>query len=601
MKSFLKTVLAVVVGLILTTVIGTIFVTCSMVGLMAVSANSSQSTVQTQPGDVLFLKINGTVSENAPALPFNFDAFGGFSLNETPSLQEIIRAIDVAEQDPNISGIYLNADGMSAAPATYEIIHDRLVEFRNSGKWVISYSDNISSVGQYYLASTADEVYLNVLGGISFDGLSSTIIYPKKMLDKLGIEMQVFRVGQFKSAVEPYMVEHISEANRLQTATYLRSIWDRMVSDIALSRPSVSVDSLNSLANQAVSYMLSEEIANTGLVDTLVYKRHVEDRLKELTGKDKVKGISIKQLAANHNLTFPQTTEEKVAILYAVGEISSSPQPTSGTESGIYYDALIKHIRNLEEDENVKAVVLRVNSPGGSVFASEQIKQALLDLQAAGKPLVVAMGNYAASGGYYISAYADYIFAMPNTITGSIGVYGQIPNFSGLATDKLGVNFEEVKTHNHGTLTNMRAADSFEKAKIQRSIERVYEDFTGLVAEGRNMTQDSVKVIAGGRVWTGTDALQIGLVDELGGITKAVQKAAELAGLQNYSVSNYPEPEDPFTMLMKMFGETTNDLTIHVASWLGKSSGTDIEVLRFIQHIMDEDHIQARSFDRVMM
>lgn len=596
MKSFFKTVLAVMVGLFLMGVISTLFFTCSMIASLASSEGSAGKT--STPGDVMYLKINGEVTEVPPSMPFAFDVMSGLKMNQDLSLRGYLNAIAIAKNDPNIVGIYLNTDGMTAAPASYEAIHDALADFRTSGKWIIAYNDGYS-LGQYYVASVADSVFVNTIGSVTFDGMSSTLVYPKGLLDKLGIEMQVFRVGTFKSAVEPYMVEHISEANRLQTETYLRNIWDQMVKDIAVSR-GMTAEELNALANQAVSYMQPDEIANTKLVDGMLYKSDVEKIILNLTGKKKLEGILAKDLVEGEFDTyFPQDKKEKVAVLYAVGEIASSA--TSIGEDGIFYEDMIKNIREIAEDDDVKALVLRVNSPGGSGFASEQIWKALMDLKAK-KPLVVSMGDYAASGGYYISCLADYIIAEPNTLTGSIGVFGVIPNFGGLASGKLGVNFEEVKTHEFGTLNTMRGVTPAERQKVQYGIEAFYEIFTKRCAEGRKMEQDSIKAIAGGRVWTGSDAVKNGLVDELGDINLAVAKAVELANLAegSYSRVNYPTPKTPMEQIMEMMGEEQKDITLHIADKVLGNTPSDRSVLHFLNKLQSADHVQARSFDAVI-
>lgn len=597
MNGFWKTVLAVIVGTICVSIISMLFTTCVFVGILA-STGSSESTVSSKAGDVMLLKINGPVTEIPPSMPFAIDILGGISKNQDLSLRGYLNAIACAKADPNIVGIYLNSDGMSASPASYEAIHDALVDFRASGKWVIAYNDNYSS-GQYYLASAADSVYVNTIGGITFDGMTSMLVYPKGLLDKLNIEMQVFRVGQFKSAVEPYMVEHISEANRLQTETYLRNIWNQMVKDISASR-NISVEALDSLANLAVGYMLPEELATTGLVDSMLYKSDVEKILLAKMGQDKLDkhAITASQMVDNYESIFPETGE-KIAVLYASGEIASEAK---GMDDAIYYETLIKSIRKIAEDEKVKACVLRVNSPGGSGFASEQIWKSLMDLKAAGKPLVVSMGDYAASGGYYISCMADYIVAEPNTLTGSIGVFGVIPNFSGLATGKMGVNFEEVKTHEFGTLNTMRKATEAEAAQIQKGIDSFYETFTKRCADGRGMDQDSIKAIAGGRVWTGSDAINIGLVDELGGLNTAMVKAAELAGITdgNYYRAVFPEAKSSYETFLEMFDESKQDLTLRIVDHLIGSTPADRETLKFIEHLRDADRIQARSFDAVV-
>ena len=586
------------VGLFATSVLGTFLLTCTMISSLAM-ADGSASSVSTQPGDVMFLKINSEVTEVPPSQPFSFDMMGGFSMNRELSLRGYLNAISIAKVDPNIAGIYLNTDGMTASPATYEALHDALADFRTTGKWIIAYNDNYS-LGQYYVSSVADSVFVNTIGMVALDGLSSTRLYPKALLDKLGIEMQIFRVGTYKSAVEPYMIEHISEANRLQIETYLRNIWNQMAGDIAASR-NLTVEKVNLLANEPVTYMSPNELAATGLVDAMLYKSDVEQKILALTGHDELQGVTARELVeGSYEKWFPQDRDKKVAVLYATGEIASAGRNTNGYE-GIYYEDLISDIRDIADDDDVAAVVLRVNSPGGSAFASEQIWKALTDLKAK-KPLVVSMGDYAASGGYYISCMGDYIFAEPNTLTGSIGVFGVIPNFSKLATGKFGINFEEVKTHQFGQITGTRALTSAEKQKIQNSIEQIYDLFTGRCAEGRNLPIENVLEVAGGRVWTGGDAQRLGLVDELGGVSKAVAKAAEMAGLAYvpYSTVSYPFPKSSFEAFLEMMEEDTKDLTLRMADKVLGSTPVDRSALRFIDGLQNADRMQARSFDAVV-
>ena len=589
-------VLAVIVGTLLVGIICTMFTTCVFVG-MAAAASSEETGTTTKPGDVMLLKINNEVTEVPSAMPFALDLMGNFSMTDGLSLRGYLNAIEAAKKDPNITGIYLNTDGMAAAPATYEAIRNALADFRSAGKWIIAYNDAYST-GQYYVASVADSVYVNTIGGLEFDGMTSLLTYPKGLLDKLGVEMQIFRVGTFKSAVEPYMVDHISEANYLQTQTYLQNIWNVMANEISASR-NIPVERLDSLANEAVSYMTPEEIAATGLVDSMLYKTDVESIILNKIQQNDLKrhAVTAKQMAANAAKADNPFASDKIAVLYACGEIATEGD---GADDNIYFNSLIKDIRAIAADSKIKAVVFRVNSPGGSAFASEQIWKALIDLKAQ-KPVVVSMGDYAASGGYYISCMADYIVAEPNTLTGSIGVFGVIPNMSGLVSDKLGVNFEEVKTHQYGTLHTMRAANEAEKAKIQRGVEFTYDLFTRRCAEGRGMDQDSIKAIAGGRVWTGSDAVNIGLVDELGGLNTAFAKAAELAGLAegSYTRAVYPFEKSKMEVFMELFNEKAEDLSLRITDVVLGTTPADREALKFIKHIQDADHIQARSFDAV--
>lgn len=589
MKSFLKMILACLVALFISGIVSVFFYTCTFVGIM--SALSEDETASTKTGDVFFLKINGEVHEVPPSVPFDFSMLGGFSMKDSPSLRGICAAIDVAAVDDNVKGIYLNTDGMTAAPATYEAIRDRLTAFRNTGKWIVAYNDNYS-LGQYYIATAADSIYVNPIGSVTLDGMTSTTPYFKGLLDKLGIEMQIFRVGTFKAAVEPYILEHMSEANRKQISDYMNSIWGSMAAEMAESR-GIGIDTINALADEAVSYMLPDELMQTGLIDRQVYRSEMEDILKARIGKDNLSGLTIKALASNYNSKFGTHISNEVAVLYATGEIVSSKEDIS-TGEGIYWLDLIEDIKELRENEKVKAVVLRVNSPGGSGFASEQIWKALCELREE-KPLVVSMGDYAASGGYYISAPAHAIVAETTTLTGSIGVFGMIPNYSGLASGKLGVNFEEVKTHKMGSVSAFRKVSDAERVKVQKGIDAFYDLFLTRCSEGRGISKDSIAMVAEGRVWTGAEAQKLGLVDVLGDLGTAVQLASQLANLEadDYATTWYPAAEKSWTKLLKSFDD---DVQLQMTD---RVMGTDRAAIDFIRHLKNADRIQARAFDSI--
>lgn len=591
---FVKNVLAVVVGVFLAGLIASALFFFIFIGsIIKMAASSDSKGVETTPGSVMVLKVNNELTEIPPSMPFSIGLTGELSVNKSLSLRGYLNAVKCATADPNIVGIYLNTDGMSGQPASLQALRHALADFRKSGKWIMAYNDAYS-LGQYYVSSVADSIFVNTIGNVELDGMTTVLLYPKQLMDKLGINMQVVRVGKYKSAVEMYMREHMSDENKEQILTYQTEIWNSMVNEISESR-NISVENLNELANQAVSYMQPEEIAETGLVSGMIYKTDMEAKLLSKIGQKELKGHAVtgSQMVDNYDKLFP-AKEQKVAVYYAVGDISSAA--TSDGNDGIFYDSMVKDITAMMNDESVKAVVLRVNSPGGSAFASEQIWKALDDLKAK-KPLVVSMGDYAASGGYYISCNANYIYAEPQTITGSIGVFGTIPEFSGVA-GKLGVNFEEVKTHEMGTLTVMRPATNKELEKLQHGVESTYELFTKRCADGRGIAQDSIKEIGGGRVWTGFHALQIGLVDELGGLNEAISKAAELANLEadKYSTQNYPAPLSTFDQIMNMLNEETGDVTIRIADYFTGMTPADRETLRFISNLKNADRIQARSF-----
>lgn len=596
---FVKNVLAVVVGVFFAGLIATALFFLIFVGsIIKMAASDDNKSVETTPGSVMVLKVNQELTEVPPSMPFTIGLMGDFSMNNSLSLRGYINAVKCAQADPNIVGIYLNTDGMAGGPASLQALRHALADFRKSGKWIMAYNDNYS-MGQYYVSSVADSIFVNTIGNVELDGMTTVLMYPKQLMDKLGVNMQVVRVGKYKSAVEMYLREHISDENKEQVLTYQTEIWNDMLNEISESR-NISVEKLNDLANEAVSYMQPEEIAETGLVSGQIYKTDMESKLLAKIGQTELKGHAVtgSQIVDNYDKLFP-AQDQKVAVYYAVGEIASAA--TGDGSDGIFYDSMVKDVTNMMNDESIKAVVLRVNSPGGSGFASEQIWKALADLKAK-KPLVVSMGDYAASGGYYISCLANYIYAEPQTITGSIGVFGTIPEFSGIAS-KLGVNFEEVKTHELGTLTTMRPASAKELEKLQKGVESFYEIFTKRCADGRGIAQDSIKEIGGGRVWTGLHALQIGLVDELGGLNEAVQKAAELANLEadKFSTTNFPAPLSTMEQLQKLLKEETGDITIRIADYFTGMTNADREALRFIRNLKDADRIQARSFDSVKL
>lgn len=581
MKSFLKTVLAVLVGLFIAGLFSFLLTMCSMVAIMA----SSETKTPTKDNDVLVIYPNGEVAETEGGFDISAMMMGGFSMNEAPSLRQIVQAIDLAEKDDNVKGIYLCLDKMSAAPATYQAIRNRLEAFKqNSGKWIISYGDSYGPA-QYYTATVADSIFINPMGGIAWGGMGGAMIYYKGFFDKYNIDIDVFRVGKFKSAVEPYITDQMSEANRLQTVTYMRDIWDEYAGAVAAKRGLTS-DSLEAWANRNLTFLRSGQLP-AGFFDGIRYRQQMYPLVKQLAGQkedEDFHGITVKEIITNAE---KPDKDRQVAVLYAVGGIVDEAGNSGSAE--IVGETLIEEINSLAKDDNVKAVVLRVNSPGGSAYASEQIWYALQQLKAQ-KPLVISMGDYAASGGYYISTPGQYIFAEPNTITGSIGVFGVIPNVERLA-NSFGFKVETVETHEHGAVQPpLKQLDPVEKAMIQHSVEDTYDTFLTRVSEGRNMAKDSVQEIAQGRVWTGKRALGIGLVDELGGLKEAVAKAAELAGLSSgdYAVNNYPAETDPFTSLLESM---KGGAKLKVGELL---FGGDSRISRELEMLIHQNPVQAR-------
>ncbi len=464
-------------------------------------------------------------------------------------LDDLLSNIALAKNDDKVLGIYLRGGEMVVAPASAKALRDALVDFKESGKFIIAYSDSYSQTN-YYIASVADKICLNAVGSVSWDGMSAQKMYFTNLMNKLGIEMQILKVGTFKSAVEPYFRTSMSAEDRKQTEQYLTGIWDEIKSAVAQSRQ-LTTEQLDNYADEFMSVQPHNKYVYYGFVDTLVYIQDMDTILRKLANTKDYKILTHSKMT---NVKREQSeAKDKVAIIYAEGQIYD------GGDKGISDTEMIKTINKIHKDEDVKTVVLRVNSPGGSANASEQIWHAITTLQAKGLPVVVSMSDYAASGGYYISCLADYIYAEPTTLTGSIGIFGTVPNFKNVR-EKVGLDVDAVCTNRHSNLNyNMalQGMNSEEYAIMQAMVERGYELFTSRCAEGRGMSQDSIKAIGEGRVWLGKDAVEIGLVDELGNINSAIQKAAELAGLDAYQLATYPEKKDQIQEILEMLDTTT--------------------------------------------
>ena len=464
-------------------------------------------------------------------------------------LNDLLSNIALAKNNDKILGIYLRGGELAAAPASAKALRDALLDFKESGKFVIAYADSYTQTN-YYIASVADKIYLNAVGSVAWDGLSAQKMYYTRLMEKVGVEMQILKVGTFKSAVEPYFRTSMSAEDRKQTEQYLNGIWEEMRSAVAQSRQ-LTPAQLDKYANEGMSVQPHEKYVAYGLVDTLVYVQDMDTVLRQYTGTKDYKVLSHSKMTNVERAKVD--AKDKVAVIYAEGQIFD------GGDQGITDTEMIKIINKIHKDQDVKAVVLRVNSPGGSADASEQIWHAVTTLQAKGMPVVVSMGDYAASGGYYISCAADYIYAEPTTLTGSIGIFGTVPNFKKIR-EKVGIDMDAVSTHKYSTMTTgmvYRGMSKDEHAIMQSMVERGYDLFTSRCADGRGMTQDAIKAVGEGRVWLGKDAVKLGLVDELGNINSAIQKAAELAELQAYQLSYYPEKKDPLQELIKMLDPTT--------------------------------------------
>lgn len=509
------------------------------------------STTTVTPHSVYKINLSGALVEqgNNDALESALAEFSN-QKEETVGLNDLLQAIQAAKENADIEGIYLYGGSMSAGYASREALRRALEDFKQSGKFVVAYAQDYSQ-GNYYLASVADKIYLNAHGTIDWSGLYSSSVFYTRALDKLGVEMQVIKVGTFKSAVEPYMLTHMSEPNKEQMTVLLQDIWGVMRQEVAQGRQ-LSEAKVDAYAARNMSFEPVENYVACGLVDSLIYDQDMDAVLENYLGTEDYTVLTTADILALPDHSDYQ--KNKVAVLYAEGEI------TDDSGDGIVGKKMVKTINKLAKDSKVKAVVLRVNSPGGSADASEQIWHALQLLKNK-KPLVVSMSDYAASGGYYISCGADTIFAEPNTLTGSIGIYGLVPNTKGL-TDKLGIDFDGIGTHPRSGVSQtmvVKGMSNEERQLMQATINRGYELFVSRCAEGRKMSVPAIKNVAEGRVWSGQKALELGLVDKLGSMDEAVRCAAQMADVEHYEVVEYPKPKDSFDELLDALLGTSSD------------------------------------------
>lgn len=584
MKDFIKNVGATIVGIFLFGIIIGIFGVMSLVGMVA----SGQATKNVKENSVLVLKLQGDLQEQAQD-----DVLGQLTGNTFNSLgmDAISSAIKKAKANKDIKGIYLETGILGADVAQLQELRDQLVDFKKSGKWIVAYSDNYTQ-GCYYLATAADKVYINPEGSINWHGIGSQPMFVKDLLAKFGVKMQVIKVGKYKSATEMFTEEKMSDANREQTQRYIQSLWDNMCKDVSKSR-NISVAKLNDLADNGVFVANGKMLLAEKMVDGVKYADEMKAEVKKLLKLDADKKIS--QLSIADMATVKEEGndgDDEIAVYYAYGDIVDSPAAGSlfSNSHAIVGNDVCKDLEELANDDDVKAVVIRINSGGGSAYASEQMWHQI-DLLKKKKPVVISMGGMAASGGYYMSCNANYIFAEPTTLTGSIGIFGVIPNFSDLATNKLGLKFDEVKTNRNALFgSQARMMNEEELTFLQGAITRGYHLFRQRVADGRKMTVDQVEQIAQGHVFTGEDALKIKLVDELGGLDKAVAKAAALAKTKSYYTQGYPAPLDFFDQLLQ---ESTDNGT-YLDGKLKTSLGTLYEPMKMVNNITTMDRIQAR-------
>ncbi len=531
MKQFITYVLATVVGLFITMFL--CMAGSFLMLIMMIALSGSSSTPSLEKHSILHLDLSGGITERWEGRSL-MDELQGIEDKSLP-LNNIIEAIDHAANDSKIDGIYLECNGGSAGQATITYIIEALNKFKESGKWVVAYGDTYSQ-SNYYLASAADSVWLNPIGAVDIHGLGGNLMFYKGLLDKLGVDVQVIKVGTYKSAVEPFMLTAPSEANVEQVKAYITPIWNYMSYIMAESR-NVTQQTVNEWADSMIVTQDPATFVERNVVTALKYRHEAEDVLKKLTKRDKDDKLLLVSPTKYVQTIKKKSSDNRIAVLYAVGDIVES-----GRE-GIVGDKMAPLILDLAEDDDIDALVLRVNSGGGSAYASEQIWEALEQFKASGKPFYVSMGDVAASGGYYISCGADKIFCQPVTITGSIGIFGMIPCLKGLLSDHLGITTATIATNPNGQMSVMEPLSPVQRQAMQNMINRGYETFVSRCAEGRHVPVDSIKAIAEGRVWDGSTALRIGLVDGLANLTEVIDAMAEHCGFDSYKIVEYPDPK----------------------------------------------------------
>ena len=583
MKDFFKNVLATAVGVLLVGFITGFFMVVSLVGM----ALSQSETAPVADNSVLVLRLTGSLSERA-----NDDVLASLFGDRIPKLglATMTEAIRQAKESDKVKGIYIEAGAF--APDSYAslaAIRRELEEFRKAGKWIIAYGDSYTQ-GAYYLASVADKVYLNPQGQVDWHGLGSEPVFVKDLLAKLNVRMQVAKVGTYKSATEMFTGEKMSDADRQQTTAYLTGIWQNVVSAVGKSR-SLTAQQLNAYADSLVSLAAPQDYVRMRMVDGLLYTDQVRQAVKKKMGlspDDEIPQVSMSDLLA----AGPEDKKgDEIAVYYAVGDIVDGVVAMPSRESVIDAQKVCADLQDLAKDKDVKAVVLRVNSPGGSAYASEQIWHQVMELKKV-KPVVVSMGSYAASGGYYISCPANWIVAEPNTLTGSIGIFGMFPDVSGLLREKLGLKFDEVKTNKYALFgTRSRPFTADELSHLESYIDRSYKLFRQRVADGRRLKVDQVEQVAQGHVWLGQDALRVGLVDQLGGVEVALRKAAQLAKLTQWHSTAYPVLPDYLSQLLDLPGAARGN---YLDEQMRQSLGAYYEPFALIRDLQAQNPVQAR-------
>lgn len=584
MKDFIKNVLATMVGMFGFFIVMGVIGMMSIIGMIA-SGNAAQNV---EKNSVFVLNLSGTISEQGSENPLSMFT-GDNSLNS--GLNDILSSIKKAKANDDIKGIYIEAGALAANYATLQEIRNALADFRKSGKWIVAYGDFYTQ-GAYYVASVADKVYINPKGIVDWHGIGAQTMFYKDFMAKFGVKWEVVKVGTFKSATETFTEEKMSDANRLQTKTFIDGTWRNVCDAVSKSR-GISVDSLNSYADSYLALQATETLVKAKMVDGMLYGDQVKDAVKKMMKLEKDDDIA--QLTLNDMLNVKDEKVEgsEIAVYYAEGDIVQDPKAATmfGNNNYIASRKVCKDLEDLMNDDDVKAVVVRINSGGGDAYASEQMWHQMSELRKV-KPVVVSMGDYAASGAYYMSAPASWIVAQPNTLTGSIGIFAVIPDLSGLVTTKLGVRFDEVKTNRNSTFGNLMARpfNAEEKAMLQASVNRGYSLFRQRVADGRRLPVESVEKIAQGRVWLATDALNIKLVDQLGGIDDAVKKAAELAKLKDYYTSDYPAAASWMDNLLNSMSSSGT----YLDEQLRQTLGDFYQPFTMLRSIDKREAIQAR-------
>ena len=580
MKEFFKFVFASMIGVLLSVFVMFVLGILLIIGIVSTASNESKVTID--DNTVLHLSLNYPISERTSKNPFQNLNFGGFETENNLGLKDILAHIKEAKTDSRIKGIYVDVSAIQGGFASIEEIRNALIDFKKSGKFILAYSE-VYTKGAYYLASVADKIYVNPEGMVDFKGFSTEIMFFKGALEKLDIEAQVIKVGTYKSAVEPYILDKMSKPNREQITSFLGSLYTHFLSNIAISRK-IPVDSLSAIANTAAVQTATDAV-KFRLVDGVKYKDEVLTELKSLCGiaqKKELRSVSISDYTPQSK-ELSKASADRIAVVYAVGEIVSG----EGDDETMGSENISRAIRTARLDDKVKALVLRINSPGGSSLASDVIWREV-ELTKKVKPVIVSMGDVAASGGYYIACAADSIFAQPNTITGSIGVFAIIPNMKKFFNNKLGITFDEVKTSKFSEISITRPLSDDERLLLQAEVNNIYKTFTQKVANGRHKTPEFIDNIGQGRVWTGAEAIKIGLVDRLGNITDAVKSAAKKAGLKEYKLVDYPDQKDP---LKELFDDSADKVRTYFTK---QELGENYNYYQKMQSVLKTTGIQSR-------